>query len=63
MDYYGKYGYEPALKQLKKIYSKSVITLQTYQRIQDDINTLQKGIDIKRVEDAEVFVQGGSLGA
>ena len=28
-----------------------------------DINTLQKGIDIKRVEDAEVFVQGGSLGA
>ena len=42
MKYYSKYGYEPALKQLKKIYKNDKITLRTLQRIQADINTLQE---------------------
>ena len=42
MKYYSRFGYEPALKQLKKIYKNDKITLQTYQRIQNDINTLQQ---------------------
>ncbi len=42
MKYYSRFGYEPALKQLKKIYKNDKITLQTYQRIQTDINTLQQ---------------------
>ena len=39
--YYNKFGYDPTREQIRKIFKKNVITLDTMNKLQNDINNLQ----------------------
>tara|TARA_B100001113_G_C20925836_1_gene542131 strand:+ start:124 stop:645 length:522 start_codon:yes stop_codon:yes gene_type:complete len=39
--YYDKVGYEPAMKQIKKVFSNNKISMETMNQLQNDINNLQ----------------------